>query len=238
MSITDNIRRIVDELNNEVSLAGRKEGSVQLCAVSKTKSIEKVREALNAGVNLKHIGENYVQEIMTKYPIEYKSSREFTLHMIGHLQTNKVKHIVPYVDTIDSIDSLKVLDKVNEAALEIGKQIEILIELNTAHDGYKTGFMSDDEALRALDGIEEKKGVILKGFMTMGQLDGSESEVRASFAHLREFSERAKKEHPSIIMNELSMGMSADWKYAIKEGSTMVRIGTAIFGEREYNLVL
>lgn len=236
MSISDNIKRIVDELNKEVEKAGREKGSVELCAVAKTKSIEKVREALSAGVNLKHIGENYVQEIMAKYPIDEK--RTFTLHMIGHLQTNKVKHIVPYIDTIDSIDSLKVLDMVNTTALSLGKKVEILIELNTAFDGYKTGFMSDDEALRALDGIEDKNGVILKGFMTMGQLDGTESQVRASFSHLRQFRDKCQKEHPTIKMDTLSMGMSSDWKYAIKEGSTIVRIGTAIFGEREYNIKL
>lgn len=236
MSISDNIKRIVDELNEEVEKAGREKGSVELCAVAKTKSIEKVRDALSAGVNLKHIGENYLQEIMAKYPLDEK--RTFTLHMIGHLQTNKVKHIVPYIDTIDSIDSLKVLDMVNTTALALGKKVEILIELNTAFDGYKTGFMSDDEALRALDGIEDKNGVILKGFMTMGQLDGTESQVRASFAHLRQFRDKCQKEHPTIKMDTLSMGMSSDWKYAIKEGSTIVRIGTAIFGEREYNIKL
>ena len=190
-------------------------------------------EAYDAGC--RDFGENKVQEIMDKID---RLPSDIRWHMIGHLQTNKVKHIVPYIDTIDSIDSLKVLDMVNSTALALGKKVEILIELNTAFDGYKTGFMSDDEALRALDGIEDKNGVILKGFMTMGQLDGTESQVRASFAHLRQFRDKCQKEHPTIKMDTLSMGMSSDWKYAIKEGSTIVRIGTAIFGEREYNIKL
>lgn len=228
-SVKDNIKKILDSIAEEELKCDREPGSVLLCAVSKTKPYEMINEALLSDRRVSNIGENYVQEIEQKFK---DIKRDYTLRMIGHLQCNKVNKVVPLVDTIDSVDSLKLLNKINDCSLKANKTTDILVELNTAFDGEKTGFMSDDEALMALDGIENKKGVRLLGFMTMGELGGTETEVRRSFAHLREFSERVKKEHPDLKLNVLSMGMSSDWKYAIKEGSTMVRIGSAIFGAR------
>lgn len=236
MSVLDNLKNVVEQIREEEARLSLKEGSVSLCAVSKTKPLSQIEAVVASSYGVKNIGENYVQEIEEKF--NNRQSNEvfikhpFTLRLIGHLQTNKVKAVVPLVDTIDSIDSVKLLNKVNEQAIVCGKKMQILLELNTAHDGEKTGFLTDEELLFALDGIEEKKGIEVKGLMTMGALGGSESELHKSFSHLREFSEKVKKEHPSLDMSVLSMGMSSDWKIAISEGSTMVRIGTSIFGER------
>lgn len=236
MDILENLKKVVNEIKEEESRLGLKEGSVTLCAVSKTKPLSYIETVVASSYGVKNIGENYVQEIEEKFT-ERSSNETFKLHpitlrMIGHLQSNKVKAVVPLVDSIDSVDSLKLLNKINECALEHGKRMPILLELNTAHDGEKTGFLTDDDLLFALDGIEEKKGVEVKGLMTMGALNGTEAEVHNSFKHLRLFAERVKKEHPSLDLSTLSMGMSGDWKIAISEGSTMVRIGTSIFGPR------
>lgn len=228
-NIKDNLKSIIESIAEEEVKCNRKSGSVVLCAVSKTKPYEMIQQVVTGANRVFNIGENYVQEIEKKFNgIE----RDYTLRMIGHLQCNKVNKVVPIADTIDSVDSLKLLDKINDCSIKNGKVTQILIELNTAFDGEKTGFISEDEALKALYMIEEKKGVQLSGFMTMGELGGTEVQLRRSFAKLREFSERVKKEHPGLNPMVLSMGMSSDWRYAVMEGSTMVRIGSAIFGER------
>lgn len=232
-SIRQNIIDMFSEIDREAKNCNRNTGEIELCAVSKTKPIEYIQEAL-MDKRIRNIGENYAQEIVSKFKSGEK--RDFKLRMIGHLQSNKVKLILPYIDTIDSVDSLKLLDKINKEALAIGKCIEILVELNTAGDGEKTGFLTEDEALFALDGIEEKKGLVLKGFMTMGALGAEESECQRSFEKLRLFKERVEREHKGLSLPVLSMGMSSDWKAAIKEGSTMIRIGTSIFGKRGTSL--
>ena len=228
-NIKDNLKAIFDSIAEEEIKSNRKPGSVVLCAVSKTKPYEMISEVVSGQTRVFNIGENYVQEIEKKFK---DIKRDYTLRMIGHLQCNKVNKVVPLVDTIDSVDSLKLLDKINECSIKNGKVTRILIELNTAFDGEKTGFMSEDEALEAIEDIEQKKGDCLSGFMTMGELGGSEVQLRRSFAKLREFAEKVKREHPDLNPDVLSMGMSSDWRYAVMEGSTMVRIGSAIFGAR------
>lgn len=236
VDVISNLKAVVEAMREEENKLNLKEGSVSLCAVSKTKPLSMIEEVLSSPYGIVNIGENYVQEIEAKFSARsinpILSSHPFNLRLIGHLQSNKVKAVLPLVDYIDSVDSLKILDKINEHAISINKKIKILLELNTAHDGEKTGFMSDDELFLALDGIEDKTGVEVKGLMTMGALNGSESEVASSFAHCRKVMEKVQKEHPSLSLDTLSMGMSHDYKIAMSEGSTMIRIGTNIFGAR------
>lgn len=236
IDVISNLKTVVEDLRNEELRLGLKEGSVSLCAVSKTKPLEMIEAVLSSPYGVNNIGENYVQEIEAKFSNRSDnpvlSSHPFNLRLIGHLQSNKVKAVLPLVDYIDSVDSLKLLDKINEHAIAINKRIKILLELNTAHDGEKTGFATDDDLIRALEGIETKQGVEVKGLMTMGALNGSDSEVAASFAHCRKVMEAVAKEHPTLSLDTLSMGMSSDYKIAMSEGSTMIRIGTNIFGAR------
>lgn len=220
----ESVRKSIEEA---VASASRMPGSVELMAVSKTHGYDEILTVLSQGQRL--FGENRVQEVLEKFPA---GDRPFKIHMIGHLQMNKVRKIVPVVDGIDSVDSLVLAQSINKECQEIGKVLPVLLEYNTSKEASKSGFCDEASFFDCLDRIATLSAIRVKGLMTIGPLSSDENEVRGAFAHLRELLEKSKAYHPELDLAILSMGMSQDFLWAIKEGSTQVRIGTAIFGHR------
>ncbi len=204
--------------------------NVKLVAVSKTKSVEDIMEAYKAGHRL--FGENRVQELLSKY--EHVPD-DLQWHMIGHLQRNKVKYIVPFINLIESVDSVKLLVAINKEAEKAGRIIDCLLQFHIAKEETKFGF-SMEEALEMIESgmLGELKNVNIRGVMGMATFTGDMELVRSEFVFLRSVYEELKERFFSgkNDFKEISMGMSGDYKVAVEEGSTIVRIGTSIFGAR------
>lgn len=204
-----------------------------LVAVSKTKPIEDLREAYEAGV--RDFGENKVQEIQAKQPDMPDDTR---WHMIGHLQRNKVKYIAPFVHLIHSVDSFKLLKEIDKQGKKIDRQISVLLQIHIAEEESKFGFDQAElnEMLASAD-FRELSHVNVIGLMGMATFTENEGQIRKEFKGLKQLFEKLKSENlPEFVkMKELSMGMSSDYLIAQQEGSTMVRIGSSIFGARNYN---
>ena len=236
--IKDNLEFIKEKMRNAELRAGRKEGSVKLMAVSKFHPAEAVVEAYEAGQRL--FGENRVQEACGKFSGLLPSYPGMELHLIGSLQRNKVKQIIPLASCIQSVDRLELVDEIIKQCRKLQsegmkKTVSLIFEYHTGEES-KSGFLSEDELLAAVEKAGESSdcGIICSGFMTMAPFTDDKNAVRASFRKLREASENVRNHFPQLPLNELSMGMSGDFETAIEEGSTLVRIGTAIFGERDY----
>lgn len=210
--------------------AGRDAASVRLLAVSKTFPADDVLEALAAGQI--EFGENRVQELETKVPV---CGPETVWHLIGHLQTNKAEKAVGLAEYIHSVDSVKLLNRINAAAEKHGKRQKLLLEVNVSGEESKYGLSGYDAVRETAEHALSLANVQLLGLMTMAPLDAPDSVLHATFGGLREFRDRLEREF-SIRLPELSMGMSHDYPIAIAEGATIVRIGTAIFGGRNYNV--
>ena len=213
-------------------------GSARLMAVSKLHPREDVLAMYNAGQRL--FGENHVQEIVEKFALEdgktLNKPADLELHMIGHLQTNKVNKVVPLVDMIESVDSIHLLEKINGACEKIGKVMPVLLELNTSGESSKSGFATEEELCECLRRAESLRNVKVRGLMTVGPVDcppeRKDSLTRRSFIELRSLFTELRKNYKDLDI--LSMGMSGDYKIAVEEGSTEVRIGTLLFGKRDY----
>lgn len=233
MSIKENLELINSKIEKACIKAGRSKDSVLLCAVSKFHPAQSVIEAMEAGQIL--FGENRVQEACQKFEEVRGTNPQAELHIIGQLQRNKVKHAVAVAQCIQSVDRIELLDEIEKQCAKIDKKIEVLFELHTGEES-KSGFDSVDgmhEALKkCADG--DYPHIIPRGFMTMAPNTDDELVVRKSFSTLRENSVYLQKEFPQFDLSQLSMGMSGDFEIAIEEGSTMVRVGTAIFGQRQY----
>jgi len=205
---------------------------VLLVAVSKTKPVEDILEAYRAGH--RDFGENKVQEMVAK---KEELPDDIHWHMIGHLQTNKVKYIIPFVHLIHSVDSLKLLHTVDKEARKHDKVQEVLLEIHIAEEPSKFGFVFDELlALLRDGGWRSLDHVRIRGVMGMATFTEDTEQVRREFAYLRSCFEKMKKEFfaDDDRFTEISMGMSGDYRIAVEEGSTIVRIGTLIFGERNY----
>ena len=203
--------------------------SVRLVAVSKTIAADIVKEAIEAGVTI--LGENYVQEARDKfkalaqYPVSW--------HFIGHLQSNKARYAVRLFDLIHSVDSLKLAHELDKQAGKLEKIQQILVQVNISAEDTKSG-ISTDEAPRLIAEISRLKNLAVKGLMTMPPYFYQPQKVQPFFAALRELRDQISEQTlPNVSLDELSMGMTGDFEVAIKEGATLVRIGTAIFGERQ-----
>lgn len=219
MSIKNNIAKLKESLPPGCSLI----------AVSKTQPVEKLHEAYNSGH--RSFGENKAQELSQKYEIMPK---DIQWHMIGHLQSNKVKHIAPFVHLIHSVDSLKLLTEINKQAQKNNRTINCLLQIHIADEETKFGF-SEEEVILLLMGTELKTLTNIKiiGLMGMATLTENTDKIRGEFKILKALFEKIKSMNiASVDMKELSMGMSSDYKIAVEEGSTLIRVGTAIFGER------
>jgi len=224
-NIANNLEDVRRRIGTAVTAAGRAPESVKLLAVSKKKSAEMVHEAFDAGQRC--FGENYAQEFRDK--AEALSDLGIEWHFIGHLQRNKVKYVVPYVSCIHSINSLKLAEEVNKRA---PRPIGCFIEIDIAGEASKTG-MDRDELELLVQAIAEMPNLNLKGLMTMPPYDIEPETARPYFVELREtLSELNEKDLYPEKLTGLSMGMTGDLEVAIEEGSTIVRVGTAIFGER------
>jgi pyridoxal phosphate enzyme (YggS family) len=203
---------------------------VLLVAVSKTKPIEALLQAYEAGC--RDFGENKVQEMQPKYEALPKDIR---WHLIGHLQSNKVKYIAPFVHCIHSIDSLKLLQEVNKQAAKAGRVIECLLQIFIAEEDTKFGLSFEEaENLLASEEIKSLKNTKIKGLMGMATFTEDEAQIRREFRSLADFFARAQSYNDGerIALETLSMGMSGDYALAIEEGSSLVRVGSAIFGSR------
>ena len=199
----------------------------KLIAVSKTHPAEKIMEAYDAGQRI--FGENKVQELNGKYEILPK---DIQWHMIGHLQTNKVKFIAPFVSLIHSVDSEKLLAEINKQAEKAGRIIPCLLQVHIAEEETKFGFDDNEVFSFVNDKLHAYKHVDVQGLMGMATFTDNQDQVRKEFRHLKSLFEKIKSVSGTAALKELSMGMSADYKIALEEGSTMVRIGSALFGGR------
>ena len=229
--ISKNLEIIKAKINEAEKRAGRPENSVKLMAVSKFHPQEMVIEAAKSGQIL--FGENRVQEAYQKFPELFKAYPQIQLHMIGQLQTNKVKHAVEIASCIESVDRIELLQEIEKQSAKLNKNIKVLFEYHTGEES-KSGFVSDEELYKALDSCKngDFPHIIPAGFMTMAPFTDDKNLIRKSFVTLRQLAEKLKIEYPMFELNELSMGMSGDFEIAIEEGSTLVRVGTAIFGAR------
>ena len=230
MSITDNYRKITERIRKAENASNRKVGSVKLMAVSKFHSPEEIEESIKAGATL--FGENRVQEAAEKFPDLLKKHPEIELHMIGSLQRNKVKQIVPIASCIQSVDRIELIEEIEKQCAKINKTMKILFEYHTGEES-KSGFTSIEELTKAMRFLENCPHIQPAGFMTMAPLTDDKTIIEKSFKKLVSVSDAVKKLFPQYSMNELSMGMTNDFETAISCGSTIVRIGTAIFGERQ-----
>lgn len=204
--------------------------NVRLVAVSKTKPVSDIAEAYNAGQ--RYFGENRVQELLNKKDL---LPEDIEWHLIGHLQSNKVKFIVPFIKMIQSIDSYKLLVAVNSEALKIEKVVDCLLEIHIASEATKSGFsMHDLSANLESNDVLSLKNVRICGVMGMATFTSDSGQIKKEFGYLRDCFQSLKESYfrSSSYFNEISMGMSGDYKLAIEQGSTMVRIGSLIFGER------
>lgn len=235
MSIKENCQIIIEKIHEAEIRAGRPTDSVKLMAVSKFHPADVVKEAFAAGVTL--FGENRVQEACGKFPDIFNECPEAELHLIGSLQRNKVKQILPLVTCIQSVDRIELIEEITRQKdrLSDGRKLRLLFEVHTAEDS-KSGFTDMDELIRALDYASDltDKGIECAGFMTMAPFTDDENEIRKSFRSLVKTADMMKSRFPHMPLTELSMGMSHDFEIAVEEGSTLVRVGTAIFGERIY----
>ncbi len=226
------VKENLEKVRNNIRMAeekAKREGKVTLIAVSKTKPSEMIREAYDEGQ--RDFGENRVQEIVEKYPDLPKDIR---WHLIGHLQTNKVKYIVDKVAMIHSVDSLKLATEISRQAVKAGKSVDILIEVNVAQEESKFGVLVKD-APDLVKEISTLPGIRIRGLMTVAPFVSDAEQNRAVFSTLRQLSvDIDSKNIDNVDMDCLSMGMSGDYEVAIEEGATFVRVGTSIFGDRQY----
>ena len=231
MSIGESIARIRERVDSAAARAGRKSNEISVMAVTKTVSPEHIHEAYAAGIRV--FGENRVQEFATK-AISIRQLEGAEWHMIGHLQSNKASRAVEQFHAIDSVDSLRVAQKLNSAASQTGKKISVLIEINIAGEPAKSGVAPDSAELDGLlTAAPELSSLNFRGLMSVPPYDDNPERSRPYFRKVRELFEKiGSRKLPAITMQVLSMGMSHDFEVAIEEGSTCVRIGTAIFGER------
>jgi hypothetical protein len=230
MSIRENVAMVRECMANAARRAGRP-AETALMAVSKTQPPERIREAYEAGQRL--FGENRVQEFSGKIAaLQNLQAAEW--HMIGHLQTNKAAKTAELFRAVDSVDSLKLAEKLDAAARSLGKEVDILIEINVGGEAAKSGVAPDSSALQELlTAAARLEGLVFRGLMTVPPFTDNPENARPYFRKLRELRDAiSARKLPALFMDELSMGMSHDFEVAIEEGSTCVRVGTAIFGER------
>lgn len=223
-----NIKIVWDKISNACFKCGRNVSELRLIAVSKTQSSDLILEAIKLGLN--NFGENKAQELKQKAE---QINFDVIWHFIGHLQTNKVKYIINHAEFIHSVDSIKLAEEINSKAEKINKRQKILLEVKTSEEESKFGLQSEDDVFNLLEFCKSKANIEVVGLMTMAPFTDNEKLIRKSFSSLRLLKEKINSF--GYNLTELSMGMTNDFEIAIEEGSTMLRIGTAIFGERNYN---
>lgn len=229
--LRENLLEVEERIQEACRRAGRNRSEVTLVAVSKTKPVEMLREAYDLGVRV--FGENKVQEIREKYEM---LPRDIQWHMIGHLQTNKVKYIVDKVCLIHSVDSLRLAEVIEKEAEKHNRTVDILLEVNVAEEESKFG-LKTSEVLPLAEKVVQLPHIRLRGLMTIAPFVENPEKNRAIFANLHDlYVDIKEKNIDNGTVSILSMGMTNDYEVAIEEGATMVRIGTGIFGARDYSI--
>ena len=231
MSIAENISSVRQRIREAATRTGRDPDAIQLMAVSKTFNTWYIREAYEAGIRV--FGENRVQEFVGKAEA-VRALDQARFHMIGHLQSNKAAKAAELFDAIDSIDSLKLAEKINDAAQPLGKKLAVLVEINVGGETAKSGIAPRSPELeRLLSAASGLHSLEIRGLMTIPPFAEDPEAGRPYFRSLRELRDQiADRKFLAVDMGTLSMGMSHDFEVAIEEGATCVRVGTAIFGER------
>jgi pyridoxal phosphate enzyme (YggS family) len=225
--IAENLQKIEEKIEKKCNLCGRKREEITLIAVSKTQPLEAIKDVYAAGI--RDFGENKALDLKEKAetfgsPINW--------HMIGHLQTNKVKYVINHAEYIHSVDSIKLAEEINIRAGKVGKIQKILLEVNTSGEESKFGLNDKNDILSIANFCKDSGSLKLCGLMTMAPFTDDESVIRDCFRNTKELLNKLNRE--GFGLSELSMGMTNDFEIAIEEGATMLRIGTAIFGERNY----
>jgi len=224
-TIKNNLKIINEKIRKAASRANRNSEEIKLVAVTKTATIEQIKEAISAGV--KTIGENKVQEAKEKYQI---LSADIEWHLVGHLQTNKVKYAIEIFDLIHSVDSIKLAKEIDRRSQQFGMITNVLVEVNVSGEETKYG-IKPEEVESFLKEVSEFSRIKVRGLMTIAPIAEDQEEVRPYFRKLRELSEEIKSKNlKNVKMDYLSMGMTEDFEVAIEEGANMVRIGRGIFG--------
>jgi pyridoxal phosphate enzyme (YggS family) len=224
-AIKNNLDIIKKKIKKAALKANRSSEEIKLVAVTKTATIEQIKEAISAGIKI--IGENKVQEAKEKYHI---LTADTEWHLVGHLQTNKVKYAIEIFDCIQSVDSIKLAKEIDKRSLQFGKTTNVLVEVNVSGEETKYGIKPEEVEL-FLKEISEFSGIRVRGLMTIAPIEKDKEEVRPYFRKLREISKEIKtKNIKNVKMDYLSMGMTDDFEVAIEEGANMVRIGRGIFG--------
>lgn len=227
--ITENLEQVRKNIDEACRMAGRDPKEVTLIAVSKTKPVSMLKEAYDAGARC--FGENKVQEIMDKHP---QLPEDIQWHMIGHLQRNKVKYIVDKVSMIHSVDSLRLAQTIEQEAAKHNVCVPVLLEVNVAQEESKFG-LKMDEVLPLIETIADFPHIKVQGLMTIAPYVENAEDNRDFFRQLKILSvDIEAKNINNVSMSVLSMGMTGDYQVAVQEGATMVRVGTGIFGERNY----
>lgn len=226
------LRGLEDRIAAAATRAGRDPAGVTVVAVTKTVPVELIEEAIGLGV--KHVGENRVQEASAKFD---KIGRKVTWHMVGHLQSNKVKRALEIFDVIQSVDSVRLAEAISQRVIEVQsrtrQRADVLLEVNTSGEASKFGFRPEDvnAAVEEICVLEELR---VRGLMTVGPLVEQSQDARQAFVLLRSLADGVSKLGlPNVEMSVLSMGMSGDFEVAVEEGATLIRVGTAIFGPRQ-----
>lgn len=229
--ISENLQLIHKNIMNACAKAKRPIDDVKLISVTKTRTVEELQFAYDCGERL--FGENKVQEIINKYD---KLPNDIEWHMIGHLQTNKIKYIIDKVSLIHSVDTYHLASAISKEAIKHNIVMPILVELNIGNEESKFG-ISKEEAIELVESIAILPGISVKGLMTVAPYVEDPEENRQYFAQMKELSVDISRQNiDNVTMDILSMGMSGDYMVAIEEGATYVRIGTSIFGQRNYNI--
>jgi PLP dependent protein len=228
----ENLARVEEQIATACRRASRARPNVRLMAVSKVHPPEAMAEAIAAGVTL--FGENRVQEFEAKHArLEELGAARAEVHLIGHLQSNKSAKAAEIFDGIDSMDSLRLAERLHDTAERLGRKLPILLEVKLSDEPTKAGIKPDGPELPALlERLPDLTHLDVRGLMTIAPFDGNPDSARACFRRLRELRDVLGRAHPKLDLHELSMGMSGDFEIAIEEGSTLVRIGTALFGPR------
>jgi len=225
LSVSENVTEVMERLRSAARKAGRDPSEITLVAVTKSVDVKEIREAISGGLRV--FGENYIQEALEKVKKIRDKTKKW--HFIGHLQTNKARDAVRYFSCIHSIDSVKLLHQIEKEASKLQKQMDVLLEVNLGGEETKYGFAFN----QLQDGLEASKGLTwsgVRGFMIIPPFREDPEAARPYFRQLRELLQQKQPDFPTL--QELSMGMSHDYVVAVQEGATMVRIGTALFGER------
>jgi pyridoxal phosphate enzyme (YggS family) len=231
MAVSDNVRRISDEIAETCLSAGREPGEVRLMAVSKFHEMPLIEDAVTAGIRL--FGENRVQEAVGKFTGFKEHNPDIELHLIGSLQRNKARIAVGLFDCVESLDRIELVQELGRITRDrTASPLPVLFELNAGEES-KSGFKGEDALCAGVEAALGFGGLLPSGLMTMAPFTGEEKPIREAFRGLVKAQTRLRRTFPGCSWDCLSMGMSGDFKIAIEEGSTLVRIGTAIFGERQ-----